>query len=319
MVLVAGGFTTYLGVGLREDLSDIIYSIAPSECPMMNMFGRGSASGVKHEWQTDSLRTPAANAQLEGDVAAASATTATVRLHNFCQISYTVLGITGTEEAVDKAGRKSELAYQLTKRGKELKTDVEFELGDNAVGTTAGGATTARTAAGLPVWYETNGVYGAGGANSVKSGTYQPTSATATDGTVRGLTESLMKSVIQSCWTQGGNPTTLLCGPFNKTVISGFTGGSTRFDIGEDKKLVAAIDVYVSDFGTHRCVASRISRERDLHVLDPKMWSVDYLRGFRQFPLAKTADAERRQLLVEWTLRSSNEKASGHVADLSTS
>lgn len=319
MAFPTNTFATYAQIGQREDLSDIIYSIAPTEVPFMSMVGRGSASGVKHEWMTDSLAAAASNAQLEGDDLTATARVPTVRLYNYAQISTKSMVISGTAEAVDKAGRKSEVAYQIAKTGKEIKRDVEFHAMGN-YGLSAGSGTSARVAASIEIWYETNGVYGSGGANSVKTGTYQPAANnTATDGTVRPLTEPLMKAVIQQAWTQGGNPNVIMCGPFNKTVISGFTGGSTRFDIGEDKRLVAAIDVYVSDFGTHRMVANRFCRERTVHVLDTSMWSLDYLRPFRQFPLAKTGDAEKRQLLVEWTLASKEEKASGPVADCTTS
>jgi hypothetical protein len=285
------------------------------------MIGRGDGSGVKHEWQTDSLADATSNAQIEGDDLTLTARQVTVRLNNYMQITARSFGVSGTAESVDKAGRRSEVAYQIAKTGKELKRDIELHA-TGAYGIVTGGVTTARSAASLETWYETNGSYGTGttaGVNAAKTGTYQPNANVPTDGTVRALTEAMVKSVIQQAWTQGGSPTVILCGPFNKTVISGFTGGSTRFDVGEDKRLVAAIDIYVSDFGTHRVVADRFSRERTVHVLDTSMWSIDYLRGFRQFPLAKTGDAEKREMLAEWTLCSKNEKASGPVADLSTS
>jgi len=311
-------YQTATQIGQREDLSDIIYSIAPTECPFMSMVGRGSASSIKHEWQTDTLAAAATNAQVEGDDLTVTARVPTVRLYNYTQISTKSMIISGTAEAVDKAGRKSEVAYQIAKTGKEIKRDVEFHA-VGQYGLSAGTAATAREAAAVEVWYETNGSYASDGANAAKTGTYQPNTNEPTDGTVRPLTEAMVKGVIQQCWTAGGNPDVIMCGPYNKTVISGFSGGSTRFDIGEDKRLVAAIDVYVSDFGTHRVVPNRFQRERTVHVLDTSMWSLDYLRPFRQFPLAKTGDSEKRQLLVEWTLRSSEEKASGPVADLTTS
>jgi hypothetical protein len=317
MTQPAETFDAYDAVGNREDLSDIIYNISPTETPFMMMCGRGRASAISHEWQTDSLAAAATNALVSGDDAAGDAIAATVRLNNRTQISGKVVIVSGTQEAVDSAGRKSELSYQLAKKAKELKRDMELiATGNYAL--TVGNATTARTLASLEVWYETNGSYGSGGSNSAKTAGQPDAAATATDGTQRAFTETLLKTVIQQCWTQGGNPTVIMVGPVNKQTISGFTGGSTRFDKSEDKRLVTAIDVYVSDFGEHRVVPNRFSRDRTAHVLTPKLWSFDYLRSFRQHALAKTGDAEKRQLLVEWTLRASNEAGSGPVADLTT-
>jgi len=314
----ANTYLTYDQVGTREDLADVIYNIAPTECPFMQMIGRATASQKKHEWQVDSLAAAAVNAQLEGDDQDATLPDKTTRLSNYCQISTKVLRISGTAEATDKAGRRSELAYQVAKMGKELKRDMEFTLtGNYAIEDGAEG--TARTTGSLEIWYQTAG-------NASRTGTAcdatlnQPDqNKTVTDGTQRVLTEGLMKTVIQGVWSEGGDPSILMSGPFNKRAISGFTGGATRFDISEDKKLVAAIDVYVSDFGTHRVIPNRFSRDRTLHVLTPSMWKVSYLRSFRQFPLAKTGDAEKRQLLAEYCLRSDEQKASGVVADLTTS
>ncbi len=140
-----------------------------------------------------------------------------------------------------------------------------------------------------------------------------------TDGTQRALTESMLKSVLRQAWSSGGDPDFIMCGPFNKQVISTFTGNATRFDKSEDKRLVTAVDVYVSDFGSHSVYPNRFSRERTVHVLDPSMWSVQYLRSFRQWPLARTGDSEKRQLIVEYTLCSKNEAGSGVIADLTVS
>ena len=122
--------------------------------------------------------------------------------------------------------------------------------------------------------------------------------------------------MIQGAWTNGGDPSIVMAGPFNKTVISSFTGNSTRMDMGEDKRLVAAIDVYVSDFGEHKVVPNRFQRTRDVYVLSPDMWCVSYLRDFRQHELSKTGDSEKRQLLVEWTLAGKNQSGNGVIADL---
>jgi len=169
------------------------------------------------------------------------ASVATTRVGNYLQISDKTVTISGTEEVVNKAGRKSEIAYQIAKKGKELKRDMEAVLTTNQA-QVAGNSTTARKLGSLGSWIATNDVLGSGGASPTGDGT-----DARTDGTQRAFTETLLKSVIQSCWTEGGDPTCVMTGPFNKTVVSSFTGNSTRFDKGEDKRLVAAIDVYESD------------------------------------------------------------------------
>ena len=315
-------FDSYDAVGNREDLADIIYNISPVETPFQMYSGRGRASSRIHEWQTDELATAVFNAAIEGDDSVGDAIAKTIRLGNFSNISDKIIVISGTQEVVDKAGRKSELAYQLAKKGKELKRDIEVTLTGNTAAL-VGDATTARNLGSLEAWYGTAGgpadttLRGAGGADGILANGI-PTTA-ATNGAQRALTESLTKNVIQAVWTNGGDANVLMCGPFNKTVISAFTGNSTRFDKGEDKMLVTAIDIYVSDFGSHRVVPNRFSRERTLHVLTSRLWSVDYLRNFRQIPLSKTGDNERRLLLAEYTLRASNASGSGVVADITTS
>lgn len=307
-------FDSYDAIGNRESLSDIIYNISPTDFPFMSMCARGKATATYEEWQTDALAAAVTtNAVIDGDEATMDASVATTRVGNYTQIMDKTVTISGTQEAVNKAGRKSEIAYQVAKKGKELKRDMEATLTTNQA-QTVGTATEARKMGTLGSWIATNDVLGASGVSPTGDGT-----DTRTDGTQRALTESLVKSVIQSCWTEGGDPSCIMVGPFNKTVVSGFTGNSTRFDKGEDKKLVAAIDVYESDFGALEIVPNRFSRERDAWVLDKSMWELKYLRPFNQWELSKTGDSEKRQLLVEFTLCSRQEKASGLVADLTTS
>ena len=280
----------------------------------MTMAGRGKADATYKEWQTDALASAVTtNAVIEGDEATLDASTATTRLGNYLQIADKTVVVSGTQDVVNKAGRKSELAYQIAKKGKELKRDIESQLCSNNA-QVAGNSTTARESTGLPSWIATNDVLGTGSAASGNG-----TGGARTDGTQRALLESHLKTAVQNCWTQGGNPKMVMVGPFNKTVISGFTGGSTRVDRGEDKKLVAAIDIYESDFGALNIVPNRFSRERDVFVLDSEFWEVAYLRPFQQFELSKTGDSEKRQMIAEYTLVARQEAASGMVADCTTS
>lgn len=332
----AGGNDTV--AGQREDLIDIIYNISPTETPFMMMAGRGTARATYHEWQMDILDAAAANAEVEGaDVSTTiDEAVATIRVGNHLQISDKKVSVSGTSETINKAGRSSELSYQLAKRAKELKRDMEFSMVGQSVASVARASATAGVSASLQSFFHADWYQGGpgldgthisretvgGGPPGADGGWDALTNLwdAATDsGTQRALLESDVQGVIQGAWTNGGDPSVIMCGPFNKRVISGFTGNSTRFDRGEDKRLVAAVDVYVSDFGEHRVVPNRFQRERDLFVLTPELIKVNYLRPFRQFPVAKLGDAETRVLLAEWTLAVGNQAGLGLVADLTTS
>ena len=165
MALLGNTFTTYSAVGLREDLSDIIYNISPTETPFMTAIAREKATAVYHEWQTDLLETPnTGNAQIQGDdISAFDAVVPTVRLGNYTQISRKTVVISMTEEAVEQAGLKTEMGYQVAKKGKSLKRDIESILLTNqarAVGTV--GATPA-TLGSVLSWIHTNVAMGVGG------------------------------------------------------------------------------------------------------------------------------------------------------------
>jgi hypothetical protein len=313
MTIVSGTYLTYSAIGNREDLSDAIYNISPTDCPFMSSIGTAKASAVSHEWQTDSLAAAAANAQLEGDDFTYSTPSASTRLINTCQISYKTTVVSKTQDAVNKAGRNKEMVYQLMKRAKELRRDQEFVL-TNATARVAGNSTTARQLRPLTAWYTTNKQRGAGGADGA-------TTTAVTDGTQRVLTESLVKKGIQDAWTQGGDVDLIMAGPFNKQVISSFSGNVTRTDAAGDGDVTlnSVVDVYRSDFGTHKIVANRFSRDRDLHLLTTDLWAVAYLRPANTVDIAATGDATKGAVVAEYTLESRNEAGSAVVADLTTS
>lgn len=320
MAIVANTFTTFDAKGIREDLSNVITNIAPEETPYTSNIGRESVSNSLYEWQTDTLASAAANKQLEGDdVTSFDAVTATVRMQNYAQISRKTIVLSATEETVNKAGRRSELAYQIAKRGAELKRDQEFTMLNGAVAA-AGNSTTARGTASLGAFVKTNVDMQTNGANP--SYTTLPNSA-RTDGNVRTFTETILKNVIQQVWAAGGTPKMLMTGPVNKQRVSGFSGiASSRFNInGGDRPatLVGAVDIYVSDFGNVSVVANRFQRERDAWVIDPDMAKMTTLRPYQQVELAKTGDAEKRMLIVEWGHKVLAENGMGLAADLITS
>jgi hypothetical protein len=320
MAIVTNTFTTFDAKGIREDLSNIITNIAPEETPYMSNIGRESISNSLFEYQTDTLAAAAANKQIEGDdVASFDAVTATVRLQNYAQISRKTIILSATEEVVNKAGRRSELAYQIAKRSAELKRDQEFTMLNNAVAA-AGSTSTARGTASLGAFIKTNVDMQTNGANP--SYTTLPSSA-RTDGNVRTFTETILKNVIQQVWAAGGAPKILMTGPVNKQRVSGFSGiASSRYNInGGDRPatLIGAVDIYVSDFGQVSVIANRFQRERDAWVLDPEYAKMTVLRPYQQIELAKTGDAEKRMLLVEWGHKVLAENAHGLAADLITS
>lgn len=318
MAIVANTFLTYNAKGIREDLSNVIYSISPETTPFVSNVGKGSISNTAFDWMTDSLAAAGANAALEGDDTAFAAVTPTVRLQNYAQISNKNVIISGTEEKVNKAGRKSELAYQIARRGAELKRDIEF-IALNGQAAVAGNSTTARTTGSLSAFLKTNTNKAGDGVDPVYTTIPDDT---RTDGTQRDFTEVILKDVIQQVWTEGGMPKILLVGPVNKQKASAFTGIAAQRYNAEGAKastIVAAADIYVSDFGNVSIVASRFQRERDAFVVDPEYASIDYLRPMQTMELAKTGDAEKRLMLCEWGVRIHTEKAHGIAADLTTS
>lgn len=311
MAIVANTFLTFSAIGNREDLSNEIYNIDPIDTPFFKMAAKVKATATTHEWQTQALATAANNAQIQSDDVTFAAVTVTVRELNRTQISRKEVVIGGTQEAVDKAGRESEMTYQLMLKNKELNRDIEVVLTGNRAPVT-GNSTTAPQLRPLCSWYVTNDQRGGSGADG-------STTTSATDGTQRALTETLVKAALQSAWTNGGDPDVLMSGPFNKQVISSFSGNATRYMEAGSGKLVTSIDIYKGDFGQQKVVPNRFSRDRDLHVLQSDLWAVATLRPKKTVDLAKTGDAEKAMIITELTLEARNEKGSAIVADLLTS
>ena len=313
-------YQTYQAIGNREDLVDIIYSISPTETPFMSGIAKTKATNTLHEWQTDALADVAANAAIEGAAISYATLTPSVKETNHTQISTKGIKVSGTQDSVTAAGRNNELAYQVAKSAKELKRDMEVALLSN-VAKAAGDATTARKLGGCQTWFETNVDAGAGGSGAGNG-------AIRSDGTQRAFTEAQLKGVLVSCYNEGGNPNMIMVNAFNKQKLSGFTGGSTRFDAAEDRRLITSIDVYESDFGTMQVSPNRFIRGangtsakigQDALILDMEYWACSFLRDFSLQTPAQDADADQRFMVAEYTLESRNEKASGLITDLTTS
>ena len=323
MAIVTNTFTKYSAVGIREDLANVIFNISPQTTPFVsNMTKRRKVTNTFFEWQTDSLAAAAANAQIDGDdLSSYTAVTATSRLGNYTQIMRKDFIIADNlSGALDLAGRRSEIAYQLAKKGDELKRDMEYNLCGVNVAAVAGNSSTARKTASLSAFIKTNTSRGTGGADpTVSSGVVN---AAATDGTQRAITETLLKTVLQSVWSEGGEPKMAMVGPHVKTVISGFAGiAAQRYMAPSDSPttIIGAADVYLSDFGSVQIVPSRFSRARDCYIVDPDMCELATLRPIQSEELAKTGDATKYMLLAEVGLQVNQEAGLGVVADLSTS
>lgn len=308
-------FDSYDAVGIREDLSDVIYNVSPEETPLYSKSGKTTAKNTFTEWQTDSLRSSAANAHIEGDATAAEARTATTRLGNYTQIFKNAVVVPDTDEGLDKAGRAKEVAYQTLKIAKEQKLDIEKALFDNNA-RVAGSSTAARELAGAPVWLTTNTVAGSGGADANGTG-----SNARTDGTQAAFSQANFDTVMQSIWVAGGNPDTVYLSAFQMNVALGFTGNNNQRSAVQagDEKVIKSLAVYVTPWGSVEFMPSRENRSRDVFIMQDNMWEVAVLRGTKNVALAKTGDNTTRQVVTELTLCAKNEAANGMIADCTTS
>ena len=318
MAIVANTFTSFSAKGIREELSDIISNISPEDVPLQSNIGSESVSNTFFEWNTDTLAAASATAVIDGDdVTSFDSTASTSRIGNYTQIARRTLIVADNLSNQDLAGRNDEKSYQMAKRGKELKRDIEKVLCENNA-RVAGNSSTARETAGLGAWIATNTSKGATGTDP----TATDGSDARNDGTQRDLTEAMVKDVMQQAFTAGGTPSLLMVGPHNKTVVSGFAGiAAQRYQAPSDgpTTIIGAADVYLSDFGTLSVVPNRFQRERDAFLLDPEYASVCYLRPIQVVELSKTGDAEKAMCLAEFGLKVSAEAGHGGVFDLNVS
>ncbi len=324
MAIVANTFTSYDAKGIREDLMNIIYDISPETTPLQSNIGQETVSNTLFEWQTDALAAAdATNAQIDGDdVTSFTAVTATVRVNNRTQISRKDFLIADNLQFQDLAGRNSEIAFQTVKAGKELRRDMEAVLSANVI-PTAGSTSAARKTGGLSAWLSTNSNSNTGGASAGANPVLTAGVPTTiqTEGTQRAFTETLLKDVVQNCWTEGGEPTMVLLGAHNKQTMSGFAGIAAQRYMAPPgpTTIVGAADVYISDFGELSIVPSRFTPARNVFVLDTEYLGVGILRPMQTVELAKTGDAEKRMILAEYGLIVKNEKACGAIYDCTTS
>lgn len=316
MAIVTGSVSTYGTTTNREDLSDIVTNISPADTPLYSMASKVKATAVLHEWSTDALAAvDTANAQLEGDESTRAASTTPTRRQNYCQIMKKNATVSGTQRAVDPAGIDDMMDYQQAKKGLELRKDIEFFLLGRQ-GQNAGAVGTARVMRGFNAWISGNGSRGTGGADATNA------TAGATDATTGGLrafTEPLLRDAIKDAYDDGGAPTTVLVGTFNKQQASTFTGRATAREMVRVGTVQGAASIYASDFGDLKIMASRTQRERDAFVIDPTKVKVATLRNFEPSELARVGDADTREIFWEGTLEMCNADAHSVIADLTAS
>lgn len=322
MAQLATTFSSYDAKGIREDLSDLISDISPTETPFQSNIGSEACSNTFFEWQTDTLASAVAtNHQIEGDDLGNTYTalTATTRIGNYTAILRKDFLISRTEQVVRKAGRSDERGYQAAKAAKELKRDWESSLlANNAA--VAGNDTTARETGGLVAFIKTN--VSSSNTNSVDPVWSTAPTGARSDGVQRAFTETILKAVVKLVWDNGGDPSILMVGSFNKQTVSSFAGIAAQryMASGEGQStIIGAADVYVGDFGSLAVVPNRFQRSRDALVIDPSRARVRVLDGYQMHEMAKTGDGDKFMLTYEAGLQVDNEKAFGIAADLSTS
>lgn len=318
MAQSTGTTDTYDLVGIAEDVEDVINNISPTDTPFLTMCKKKKATNTLHQWQTDSLAAAAANRAIEGDDSTYATATPTTMLSNYTQIAKKTVMVSGTADAVRKYGRAEEFAYQVTKKGKELKRDIEFALVQNQV-SSAGGSGTARSSAGVEVMIAGNRIVGTGNTTGTTPGYAAGVWGAVTDGTSTAMTEADLVSALEAAWTDGGDASVVMVNSTLKKKIGTFAGASSFAGVSVNQGrtsqgvIVGGVDLYISPFGEHKIVLNRYMRTGTLLALDPAYWSVATLRGIKAEERAKTGDANRWEILTEFCLVGDNPDASAKI------
>ena len=317
MATVSGQLTDAAVNGKPRDLMDVIYNISPTDTPFLTMAGRTDATQTLHEWQTESLAAPAANAQLEGADVSNFAEISTTELTNKTQILMKAINVSKTAQAIKQAGVDKQYAHQMALKSKELKKDVEFALLSNVLAAAEVPGSTGRKMQGLPCWLWDNYSGGSGGASAVYG------SSGASAGTKRAITQALVTGMLTDIYEAGGNPDRIMAAPEIRVKLSAVLRGTgdNQIEWADRKKAYSVVDVFVSDFGAVRLIPNRVQAgvtysQDAAFVIDPEYWKVAYLRGFREERLANTGDSMKGMINVECTLQASNPASSGMIADL---
>lgn len=323
MAQVAGTTDTFDLIGLAEDVEDVIFNISPTDTPAFTMAKRTKVSAVNHQWQTDSLAAAGTNQAVEGDDSTYATASPTTLLSNYTQIFKKTVMVSGTADAVRKYGRKEEFAYQMAKKGKELKRDIEFSMVQNAA-SSAGSTTVARMSAGLESMIAGNrALAGSTNTTGTTAGYAAGLWTRPVDGTTAAFTETALVAALDAAWQDGGDPGIIMCNSSQKRVMATF-GGATKYtgvSVNQGRTaqavVLGGVDLYISDFGEHKVHLNRYMRTRTVLCLDPDYISFGFLRGIKFEERAKTGDATRGELLAEGCLIVGNPDAHSKVQDCS--
>lgn len=284
---------TYDDKAIREDLLDVMTNIDPTEHNFQDLIGSSSAEAVLHEWPIDVLDAPGDNAAIEGADAGTASMTNPTRVQNLTQIFTKPYIVTGTEAQVQQAGFSDRKSYEINKKLKALKNDIEYTFVRGSSATGAG----------------TNVASRLKGAKN-----FITTNSTSQSGI--SLTEAILISYLSLSWTNGGRVDNLLVGSVLKQRISGFSANNTRFVGADEKKLVNTINLYATDFGAevvevklHRYMTVSGDVNNDIMGIQADTWAAAWLRKPFNKDLAPTGDAEKGMLIAEGTLEARAEKA----------
>jgi hypothetical protein len=305
--------------GDRDDLIDKIYNTSPVETPVTSACGRTKATNTLHEWQRDALAAANKdNALIDGDDFSADAQTATERVGNYCQIFGKKPAVSRRANLVKKAGRGAEMAYKKAQAMLEIKRDIEAAVLSNNPAV-AGNSTTASKMGGLGVQIYTNVSHGGAGATAAHTSGAPTTAVTA--GTNRAFTEPLLKTVVQSAYTNSGSvPNMVVMSPSHKSTFSTFTGiAVNRYQVGkkEQARVIGGADVYMSDFGELEIVPHYImSGANDVFLLNPEYIDLAFLDTFRDKEMGATGDSDKMLITADLALAVRAEKSCGKIANL---
>ena len=355
-------------VSQREDLANFISMITRDETPFMSSIGKTKATAIFHEWQTDELNAPG-NSRINegtdyvlpgsttglGGGAPASTSTAAEnavggvsfnvigpqrsRLGNYTQINGKTIAVSGTRRAIDQAGVADEYAYQLKKRGTELRRDVEFDLIHSYNVSNSSGT---RTMGGYQAWInDSAGVRGTG------IGTVELNGATAagtpgTGASTVGLTTSKVAlslsdidAVMQNIYQEGGKASKIMLSPKLRRDFSDLmvTDSGVRRNIDMDGKLRQSVDVYMSDFGDLMVVPNYIMglsftpaagngrtavqvQDSCALIYDPMWFNIATLRPLQEVDVGQRGDSTIGMMVEECTMEVKNPIGCGAIYNL---
>jgi hypothetical protein len=330
MAALTNTLTTYdVGAsgGNREELADRIFDISPEETPTLSMIGKENVKSVHPEWLIDTLEEgDTDNAYPQGDEYEYDAVSVPSRVGNYTQISRESFIISKTQEETDKAGRKSEIAREIRRKGLKLRFSMEGIILSNQA-SLAGNFSTPGKLGGFPAWLTSNALRGSGGSDGGFNSSTGVVDA-ATNGSQRAFSKTLLDELCQTVNNSGGNVKNLMVSNYVKTVFSGLMNTSATSQVrtnlagNEQGTITSAADMYVSDFGVVKIIPNRRMTKlgaaiaRNAFMIDPEYVKLGVFRPIQQDKPTRTGDAEKRVMITEYTLLCKNEAAHGVIADL---